>query len=119
MLGDDTFRASIRRYYEEHLHGTASTDDLRNALAHVTDHERFANEFFASYITGQKLPGYESLLANAGIEGDVKPIVEYDEEMFDKVISVNVKGVWLGIKSSIDAMKQRGGGSIVIPRRWT
>lgn len=29
---------------------------------------------------------------NAGIEGVVKPIAEYPEEMFDKVMAVNVKG---------------------------
>ena len=29
------------------------TDDLRNGLAHVLDDERFANDFFPSYITGQ------------------------------------------------------------------
>jgi predicted metalloprotease with PDZ domain len=44
-----------------------STDDLRDALAHVTDNPRFANEFFSSFITGQELPDYESLLANAGM----------------------------------------------------
>jgi predicted metalloprotease with PDZ domain len=44
-----------------------TTDDLRNALAQVTDDERFAGKFFASYITGQELPDYESLLANAGM----------------------------------------------------
>jgi predicted metalloprotease with PDZ domain len=44
-----------------------TTDDLRDALAHVTDNPRFANEFFSSFITGQELPDYESLLANAGM----------------------------------------------------
>ncbi len=44
-----------------------TTDDLRNALAEVTGKERFANEFFSRYITGQELPDYESLLANAGM----------------------------------------------------
>ena len=44
-----------------------TTDDLRAALAHVADNELFATEFFASYITGQDLPDYESLLANAGM----------------------------------------------------
>ena len=29
---------------------------------------------------------------NAGIEGVVKPIVDYPEDVFDKVLSVNVKG---------------------------
>lgn len=44
-----------------------TTEDLQNALAEVTGKERFANEFFANYITGQDLPDYESLLANAGL----------------------------------------------------
>ena len=44
-----------------------TTDDLHAALAQVSGDEAFANEFFASYITGQELPDYESLLANAGI----------------------------------------------------
>ena len=54
------------------------------------------------------------LLANAGIEGAVKPTLEYDEETFDHVMAVNVKGVWLGLKSVIPAMLKCGGGSIVI-----
>jgi len=44
-----------------------TTDDLRNALAQVTNDERFANEFFSSYITGHELPDYESLLGKAGM----------------------------------------------------
>ena len=44
-----------------------TTDDLRDALAQVTGNERFANVFFSQYISGQELPDYESLLANAGM----------------------------------------------------
>jgi len=44
-----------------------TTDDLSNALAQVTNDERFASEFFSSYITGQELPDYASLLASAGM----------------------------------------------------
>ena len=49
---------------------------------------------------------------NAGIEGTVKPIVDYPEEMFDKVIAVNVRGVWLGNKYVLPHMNN--GGSIII-----
>lgn len=48
---------------------------------------------------------------NAGIEGVVKPITEYPEEVFDKLIAVNVKGVWLGIKYVLPEMND--GGSII------
>lgn len=48
---------------------------------------------------------------NAGIEGLVKPITAYPEEAFDKLIGVNVKGVWLGIKYVLPEMND--GGSII------
>lgn len=51
---------------------------------------------------------------NAGIEGAVGPITDYPLEMFDKVMAVNVRGVFLGLKYAIPAMAKSGGGSIVI-----
>lgn len=50
--------------------------------------------------------------ANAGIEGTSKPISEYPEAMFDKVIAVNLKGVWLGCHFVIPKMEV--GGSVMI-----
>jgi NAD(P)-dependent dehydrogenase (short-subunit alcohol dehydrogenase family) len=58
--------------------------------------------------------GIDILLANAGIEGVVQPIPDYPLEVFDAVMTVNVRGVWLGLKYVIPAMRARGGGSIVI-----
>ena len=49
---------------------------------------------------------------NAGIEGVVKPIVDYPEDIFDKVIAVNVKGIWLGNKYVLPQMNE--GGSIIM-----
>ncbi|MEE2984195.1 MAG: SDR family oxidoreductase [Pseudomonadota bacterium] len=51
---------------------------------------------------------------NAGIEGAVATIIEYPIEMFDRVMAVNVRGVWLGLKYVIPAMAKGGGGSIII-----
>jgi NAD(P)-dependent dehydrogenase (short-subunit alcohol dehydrogenase family) len=58
--------------------------------------------------------GIDALLANAGIEGTLAPIPEYPVDVFDRVMAVNVRGVWLGIKYVVPAMRERGGGSIVI-----
>ena len=58
--------------------------------------------------------GIDVLLANAGIEGALSPITDYPIDVFDRVIAVNVRGVWLGIKYVVPAMRERGGGSIVI-----
>src|SRR5262245_507392 len=62
----------------------------------------------------ERAGGVDIYLANAGVEGAVKPIPEYPVEIFDRVIAVNVRGVWLGLKHVIPRMVARGGGSIVI-----
>ena len=58
--------------------------------------------------------GVDILVANAGIEGTVKPIPEFPVETFDKVLAVNVRGIWLGMKYAIPEIAKRGGGSIVV-----
>lgn len=50
---------------------------------------------------------------NAGIEGASAPTHEATEENFDKVIGVNVKGVWLCMKYEIPHMLRQGKGAIV------
>jgi NAD(P)-dependent dehydrogenase (short-subunit alcohol dehydrogenase family) len=51
---------------------------------------------------------------NAGIEGKWVPIVEQTEANFDRVIEINLKGVWLCLKYEIQQMlKQKTGGAIV------
>jgi NAD(P)-dependent dehydrogenase (short-subunit alcohol dehydrogenase family) len=51
---------------------------------------------------------------NAGIEGKVANIADYDEAMFDQVMAVNVKGVFLGLKYVLKQMlTQKTGGAIV------
>ena len=58
--------------------------------------------------------GIDVLLANAGIEGTLATIPDYPIDIFDRVMAVNVRGVWLGIKYAMPAMRERGRGSIVI-----
>src|SRR5262245_61999644 len=62
----------------------------------------------------QRCGRIDVFVANAGIEGAVAEIADYPVEMFDKVLGVNVKGVFLGLKYVIPAMRERGGGSIII-----
>lgn len=62
----------------------------------------------------ERYGGVDIFLANAGIEGDVQSIVDYDEARFDQVMAVNVKGPFLGLKAAIPALTKRGGGSIII-----
>ncbi|MFT4121170.1 SDR family NAD(P)-dependent oxidoreductase [Bradyrhizobium sp.] len=50
---------------------------------------------------------------NAGIEGVVAPLHEYPDDTFDKLLQVNVKGVFLGLKHVLGRMRQRGAGAII------
>lgn len=50
---------------------------------------------------------------NAGIEESMTPLVDQRSDLFDRIISVNVKGVWLSMKYEIPEMIKSGGGSIV------
>ncbi|MCH8298597.1 MAG: SDR family oxidoreductase [Chloroflexi bacterium] len=51
---------------------------------------------------------------NAGISGRERWLTaEYPEEEWDRVTSINLKGVWLCMKAEIPQMLKQGGGAIV------
>ena len=50
---------------------------------------------------------------NAGIEGNWMPMVDIPEEDWDRLIDINLKGVWLCLKYEIQQMLKNGGGMIV------
>ena len=62
----------------------------------------------------ERYGGVDVFLANAGVEGGLHAIPDYPVDVFDHVMAVNVRGVWLGVRAAIPLMRQRGGGSIVI-----
>lgn len=56
---------------------------------------------------------FDCLVNNAGIAGTNQPTHEVTEEDWEKVIRVNVKGVFLCTKHAVRRMKGNGGGSII------
>ena len=50
---------------------------------------------------------------NAGIEEIMTPLTDQKSEIFDQIMNVNVKGVWLSMKYEIPEMIKSGGGAIV------
>jgi NAD(P)-dependent dehydrogenase (short-subunit alcohol dehydrogenase family) len=60
-----------------------------------------------------ELGGLDVLFNNAGITGKPRPLAEQDEETFDRVLAVNVKGVFLGMRHALPVMLAQGSGAIV------
>ncbi len=85
------------------------SEDVKYCVADVSktaDVEKYINE------TVKFFGKIDVFFNNAAIEGSIKPIIDYPEEIFDKVISINVKGAWLGNKYALPQMKD--GGSIIM-----
>jgi NAD(P)-dependent dehydrogenase (short-subunit alcohol dehydrogenase family) len=64
--------------------------------------------------TVERFGGLHVLYNNAGIfHPEDGGTVETTEQIWDRVISINLKGVWLGCKYGIPALLRSGGGSII------
>jgi len=50
---------------------------------------------------------------NAGMGGPAKPTGEYEPEEWDRVIALNLNGVFYACKYELEQMEKNGGGSIV------
>lgn len=56
----------------------------------------------------------DGAVLNVGIFGEMGTITGTDVATFDKVIAVNVRGTWLGLKYLIPAIAEQGRGAIVL-----
>lgn len=84
-------------------------DKVLTAAADVTDADQTK-----AYI-GKAIDAWgqlDVLFSNAGVSGTNAPITDYPEDIFDNVISVNVKGSFLACKYAIPHMTS--GGSIIV-----
>jgi len=64
--------------------------------------------------TVEKFGRLDIAFNNAGIEGNWKPIPDWTEDEFDKLIDINVKGVWLSLKYEIPQMLKQGGEGAIV-----
>lgn len=63
--------------------------------------------------TVRRYGGLDIEYNNAGIEGEGGFLAQLSEEAFDRVISINLRGVWLGMKYAMPHLIKRGGGAII------
>lgn len=64
--------------------------------------------------TMDRFGGIDAMMANAGIEGVVAPVVQLNPEDFDRVLAVNVRGAFLCMKYAAPPMLEHGRGVIVV-----
>ena len=55
----------------------------------------------------------DGLFNNAGIDGKLGSIETYDEAEFDRIIAINLRSIFLGLRHAIPVMLEQGGGAIV------
>jgi NAD(P)-dependent dehydrogenase (short-subunit alcohol dehydrogenase family) len=99
-LSEESLKRAVQELNSEHVKYYVAD------VSKSKEVERYINE------TVKLFGKIDVFFNNAGIEGVVKPITEYPEDVFDKVISVNVKGIWLGNKYALPQMNN--GGSIIM-----
>lgn len=114
LFAEEGARVALVDLDEAALQGVVQSigeDKASYTVADVTEPEQaqaYINE------AADRWGGIDILLANAGIEGTLSPIPDYPIDIFDRVMAVNVRAVWLGIKYAVPVMREGGGGSIVI-----
>ena len=84
----------------------------RNALALHLDVTRSADWRNAVAACEREFGGLDVLINNAGIF-NTSGLEETSEELWDAIVNINQKGVWMGMKEAVAAMRKRGGGSII------
>ncbi len=84
-----------------------------NAYAHIADVSDSADVRGFVNHANKLFSGIEYFFNNAGIIGRLAPLVDYPEDVFDQVIAVNLRGVFLGLKYVLPGMYERGSGAIV------
>jgi NAD(P)-dependent dehydrogenase (short-subunit alcohol dehydrogenase family) len=53
-------------------------------------------------------------VANAGIQPEHRPVLEYPPGEWHRVLDVNLSGVWNTAKASVPALIRGGGGSVIV-----
>ena len=102
----DLFEESLAKTKEE-LSSFGEVLTVQADVSNESDVENYVNK------TIEHFGKIDVFFNNAGIEGKVAPIIEQKVEDFDKVLSVNVRGVFLGLKYVLAIMTKQGYGSVI------
>lgn len=83
------------------------------AFATEVDVSNRASVEAAVQATERELGAIDILVNNAGVNGPVMPVWDYPDEAWDKVIAVDLTGVFYCCRAVLPSMRTRGWGRIV------
>jgi NAD(P)-dependent dehydrogenase (short-subunit alcohol dehydrogenase family) len=83
------------------------------AIGHVADVSDEAQTIGYAEAALAAFGQVDGFFNNAGIEGDLGPTHTYEVDEFDKVLRVNLRGMFLGLRYVLPDMVRRGAGAVV------
>jgi NAD(P)-dependent dehydrogenase (short-subunit alcohol dehydrogenase family) len=60
----------------------------------------------------ERFGGLDIAFNNAGAQGKPRPLADQPEDEFDRIVSVNLKGVWRAMRAELPHMLERGGAIV-------
>lgn len=94
----------------EAVHAVAPEAEVFTVTADVSDEEQVAHYVAETVRTYGRIDGFFN---NAGIEGKQNLTEDFGATEFDKVVAINLRGVFLGLSEVLAVMRKQGSGSVV------
>src|SRR3954467_8502962 len=111
LFADEGAKVVLADVDEEGLALVTDEIGAERAAYVVTDVTASEQVGAAVRIATERYGGLDVAFANAGVFGEATPIVDYPEDVFDRVMAVNVRGSFLVAKHALAVM--RDGGSLI------
>lgn len=102
----DVFEQSLQKVKKE-LESVGEVLTIQADVTKEADVQNYVNQ------TVERFGKIDVFFNNAGIVGKMGPLVDLSVEAFDQVMSVNVRGVFLGLKYVLPVMINQGFGSVI------
>ena len=113
LVADGASVLAFDRHGADFSDALAAATDVERVVSHGGDVSReddWTNAVAAAIALTGKI---DILFNNAGISGGFETMLDYPPEVFDEVMAVNVRGVFLGMQQVGRVMRDRGSGVIV------
>jgi NAD(P)-dependent dehydrogenase (short-subunit alcohol dehydrogenase family) len=91
--------------------GELAGREVAGAVADVST-EDGTERYFTTAL--ERFGRVDGLHANAGIEGPTSPLADVEMADFDRLIAVNLRGVFLALRRMLRTLGQQGGGGSIV-----